>query len=414
MKSPGFCNRALTNEVNMQRLFILFAILLFARTASAQQTVPTVYGGGHVLSNPRVIVVDWNGGMGAAAKQAAMDEYNALSRSTSVINFLQEYNPNSQGEFPFGAWWPPEYHAITAFNTRTHLYDIFAGTDIYAELIAQITLGFLPHADRNTFYAVHMPPGYRVTTQEGDSCNSWGGIHWNGPNNTIPYVIIPDYSQGTCNALFGDPKLTYLQNLQATISHEIMETVTDPYNPNGWMPEIGDACIYAIIPWAGRSLLKDPITGQSVYTQKMWSNAQKSCVPIEPTTVCCAPGLGSSSTCYSAGAGEKCGLLWGYLDAEIPIVPGSLFSLSASYFNCFQLPVGGIQAVGAGQCSQFAGFYSPAGTASVCYGTDQPLRGHLVRKCVHQNGSLVCSNLHSYVNVHNALCGDGITDVRGQ
>lgn len=387
----------------MKQIFIVLAMLLFARAASA--STPT-YGGGRVIANPHVVLVDWNSQMHADVLAAAKGEYNALSRNQSVVNFLQEFNTPTQ---TFGAWRAfDDYYPITPFNRNTHLYDVGSGTDIYSELIAQITLRQLPAPDSNTLYVVHLPIGYTVTTIQGDSCASWCGIHWNGPNQTVPYVIVPDFTQSACATTCGDHTISPISNMQSTISHEVMETVTDPYSDAWNRPEIGDGCSEPLYPGHSHSLLQNPL-GPPVVSQKMWSDLHGFCSPIEPATICCSPLLGATASCVAVGAGEACGLNGNNLDGEIPIVLGSLFSLSAYEFSCTTYP-GGIDAPGSGDCATFSGYYSPASLgAHVCFDTTNRPRIPIER-CVNH----VCTQLHSYMDIHNRMCADGIANVIGQ
>lgn len=140
---------------------------------------------------------------------------------------------------------------------------------IGAELLAQQQAGVLPVADTllNTVYVVHFPPGITITDETyqyvdyagrltthvsiGTSCLQYCAYHDEyisyPPLRAFAFVVMPDFSQnsscsGSCG--YGSPFDVYTE----VLSHELFETVTDPYG-TGWFDsppageqEIADVC----------------------------------------------------------------------------------------------------------------------------------------------------------------------------
>ncbi|HTR51426.1 MAG TPA: hypothetical protein VMJ10_12010 [Kofleriaceae bacterium] len=140
--------------------------------------------------------------------------------------------------------------------------------------------------DAQTIYAVFLPPNVTVTTQFGQSCESFGGYHdeATGPSSeSIVFAIMPRCPGG-------------IDLLTTVTSHELIEASTDPHIETapayavldaphyiwGYTPgdEVGDMCEYL-------SSAPQQLVG-AYYVQRIWSNASAAvghdpCVPV-PTT----------------------------------------------------------------------------------------------------------------------------------
>jgi hypothetical protein len=170
---------------------------------------------------------------------------------------------------------------IQPLNTSTSLTE----TTIGNELGAQIRLKVLPMPDANTIYNVYFPPGISITAAGcGTSCVSGGfcGCHESttqstaSGNVTFPFGIIPDFATTACSSGCGSG--TMFQNVTSTTSHELAETVTDPFNSTGWTPEIGDPCNQQHVTITTAS-------GTTYTVQKLASNVVGACVARAPTTI---------------------------------------------------------------------------------------------------------------------------------
>ncbi len=160
-------------------------------------------------------------------------------------------------------------------------------------LLAQIASGALPSPNGSTVYLLNFPIT-TVLTSNGSTCGGFDGYHADmkdSMNNVIGYGVIPGcIDQGS----------TRLVTFSSTVSHEVVETVTDafPNNNAGWYmvdnahlffdlanngSEIGDMC------------QNDPeatyVFSDMPYTvQRFWSNMSAAaghdpCVPQNPNLV---------------------------------------------------------------------------------------------------------------------------------
>jgi hypothetical protein len=148
-------------------------------------------------------------------------------------------------------------------------------------------------ADPDTIYAFLLPVGTNMES-DGSCCTDFLGYHYEvevSPTVTIPYAVICD-----CGLIQGVP-LTALEIVTTTVSHELVEAVTDPRpdsdpayvetddNDLIWSVatggEIADMCQYN-----SDSNYTPP--GSTYMIQRVWSNAAamagtNPCVPL-PTT----------------------------------------------------------------------------------------------------------------------------------
>ena len=143
---------------------------------------------------------------------------------------------------------------ITTLLTIAPRTTVTAST-VGPELAAQQRAGVLPAPDPlgNTIYAVHFPPGITITDPLiGNSCVQWCAYHDfyinQAEHRYFTFTVTPDLSQdptcmGACG--IGTPLEVYTENL----SHELLETVTDPWGGSGWentcsaqAAEIADVC----------------------------------------------------------------------------------------------------------------------------------------------------------------------------
>jgi hypothetical protein len=174
-----------------------------------------------------------------------------------------------------------------------------AGTDlnafINAAIAGAVTAGTIPAPDGNTVYAFYFPPSTTITGFVGQSCQFYGGYHFNqvyGDGKTpIAYAIIPDCAAGTGYEL---------EATTLTASHEIAETTSDPAPNTGWSldmsayPDGGTTTPeFRNDPWIslGYGEIGDNCDGTAwtddggTVVQRIWSNSAASaghdpCVPV--------------------------------------------------------------------------------------------------------------------------------------
>jgi hypothetical protein len=136
----------------------------------------------------------------------------------------------------------------------------------------------------NPLYMIHLAPGTVATTNNGKTLCA-GILAWNSKTGldiiqggNRQYAVIPDPS--TCGSNGG------IDNTTVSITHELIENVTDPSSGQGWEDrtqpsacgiQIGDLCNReAQAIFTG---VVNPVTGSNLLVvQKMWSNSMAACV----------------------------------------------------------------------------------------------------------------------------------------
>lgn len=240
------------------------------------------YYGGPVVSLPKVVGVIWGGSVATTTVTNIGPFLRALVNST-YIDPLAQYNTKltavggragTQQTISRGK--VRGRYQIKPINTQTTLTD----EQILAEIKAQITLGRLPAADLNSIYMVFLPPGVTVNAFGRKSCNDFYGYHaaasGTPSSSNLYYAVMPDCGKG-------------FDALTATVSHELVETLTDPIPTPGSSPnypqawntsngsEIADLC-----QWRYATLTVTPtVPGQSTakyVVQQYYSNAKAGCL----------------------------------------------------------------------------------------------------------------------------------------
>ncbi|MGN6721332.1 MAG: IPT/TIG domain-containing protein [Marmoricola sp.] len=270
------------------------------------------YFGGPVLAHAQVESVLWGPGSyqpdvtGTASPN--MDGFFSAILHSPYLSWLDEYRPTSGSgtntRIGYGD-----------FLGRTQITPSHAGTtvtdnQIQAELAAQISSGALPAPtiDANgvdeTVYALFFPHGTTISTSFGTSGVQFCAYHSTTTVNgvAVSYNVLPDLSTIT-----GCGGTSPAQALQLTESHELAETITDPYvgldtasvyaapaawgdNNNG---EIADICDGAGSAYSATIL--------SYSVQDLWSNASNGCISTKtaqpaPTNVGAALHANSTAT----------------------------------------------------------------------------------------------------------------------
>lgn len=122
----------------------------------------------------------------------------------------------------------------------------------------------VPQPTPNSLYFVFLPPGISVSLGGSSSCTTFCGYH-NDINGQIFYAVMP---YPDCTGCSG--RLTVLDAITSTTSHELCEAITDPIPGQGWYDdsngEIGDICA-----WQTKKL-------GAYSVQLEWSNKAGRCV----------------------------------------------------------------------------------------------------------------------------------------
>lgn len=191
---------------------------------------------------------------------------------------------------------------------------------IGAELVAQQKAGVLPAPDSqgNTVYVVHFPPGITITDDNytvgsvthssiGTSCVNFCAYHdfffdLNEPRY-FPFVVMPDISQNA-GCLAGCGTGTAFDRYTEVLSHELLETASDPYG-TGWTndtvcasEEIADVCEANLfhVPrrtsTVGTPLCPNRWAMNSVFSNAAWTpGTANGCVVTDATTLNCTAGV---------------------------------------------------------------------------------------------------------------------------
>ena len=153
----------------------------------------------------------------------------------------------------------------------------------------------------NDIYMLITPPGLGSCETTGPTdcalggktAGSYCGYHSVTDNSQYLYAVIPYNAEpGHCQSNNPRPSNNPADPTMSTISHEQLETITDPYgdawvNANG--NEAADICITdygAALGGSGANAYNEVINGDHYYLQELWSNWSHACEPrAEPDTL---------------------------------------------------------------------------------------------------------------------------------
>jgi len=255
-----------------------------AATSAALSAAETpVYNGGALETSPAIVLLFWGPNVNSIVKNAMPGFYQTIT-SNAYLDVADEYGTTTQvlGRGTFSA-----QVTITPAHTSTALTD----ADVQAELFSQVQAGKVP-AISGGIYQIYFPPGVTIDRSCHDFCAyhrsttipfSIGGL-------TVAYSVIPDMGPGSgCSCGSG----TQLENTSALSSHELMESITDPFPNTGWSPEVADPRICQDDVATPRGTIF-AANGTSYRVQPIWSLAAGACVSVPPATVgVFRPGSGS-------------------------------------------------------------------------------------------------------------------------
>ena len=213
----------------------------------------------------------WSSSVARDIQAGAYSAISAVVRDANVA-YLKEY---AHGGYDPSAG-SMVFSPITI--TPTVAYQRVGDDEIVKELNAQFVLQDGPlqnHGNSSrTVFVVFLPPS--IANGGAGCAHHAAGVSTANPTASItfPYIEMPD-SVRTCNGLVPEV-LTGYQAITLGLSHEIIETLTDPIPGTGWTtpkpdggtggPEIGDKCQ----PLATTVLGAD---GVRTLAQQEWSNA---------------------------------------------------------------------------------------------------------------------------------------------
>ena len=273
------------------------------------------YGGGPVLANPKVYLVQIaNGSTSATCTSSYNSDQGTFAAS----------EPNTAGAIttmftsPYSQWWNEyvptspygrgSYAGCLVINSAALMASTVDDTTIDATLATlqnDPTKGF-PAYDPNNIYVLYFQPNQLITAGGQNSQNDFCAYHGNSYNygiRDLNYVVMPYETQAGC--MFTSSSTSMFANMTPILSHEIGETVTDPVpsSPYGWIDnvhggdEIGDLC--EVANSNATMAIQSTAGGATSYNfQYLYSNQAAGCigVPLAPT----APTSASASVTSSS------------------------------------------------------------------------------------------------------------------
>jgi hypothetical protein len=165
---------------------------------------------------------------------------------------------------------------------------------VRAGLLIAINSGALPKPQPETLYVLHFAPSLTVSDSSGTACNDYCAYHdsFVSDGQTYLYAIIPSHAPPSGCATCGE--LDWYSNLGGSVSHEVVEAVTDPdvgaalrTNGPSWYDtapsdavtshaEIGDICADSSL--TGISEIPFGSGASQWAVQREWSNHYNACV----------------------------------------------------------------------------------------------------------------------------------------
>ncbi len=267
--------RAAAAFVAAASLLVLASPSAHAAEARAYSFPRLSYYGGRVLTNVKVDVVVWGSwGYGSTVP---------LTGARSIAGFFGAVTASPYVD------WLSEYDTPTQHIGRGRLDGVFTispgaydGAVVTQAQIANvlrwmIATGHLPRPDANRVYALFFRPGQTVTNGNGDSVHNFCAYHDTMTyGSTYAYFAVIPYELGNAGCRHAT---TSFDNVTTVVSHELVETITDPgigllrlswYDrANG---EIGDICARTFPGWVTGG------DGRRYVVQREWSTRARGCI----------------------------------------------------------------------------------------------------------------------------------------
>jgi len=242
--------------------------------ATAQHHAIYIGAGGSTCNTPACLST-WGNPAGFLAD---------LNNSRYIHVTDQYVGTSAGGRYPVGTWF-----YTTPFTAPQYFYDSDMVT--LAAEAASITNG----AGYNHIYHIFLPPGQDECFGPGSVCYSpdnpftWGFCAYHGSADVpgvghVIYTVEPYQNIPGCSVRPGTPNGMLADSTNNVLSHEVVETITDPDGSGWWNvqdngmfgEEIGDECAFIV------SAGFDPATWRSynghVYaTQPQYNNNKHGC-----------------------------------------------------------------------------------------------------------------------------------------
>ncbi len=296
-------------------------LLLAASAVCSAAAAPSFqYYGGHVVSNARVVQVNWGSSVASATQNALQGFYPTIVNS-AYLDWLGEYSTVGLTGFADGQPGSNQRIGRGTYGGMVTITPALTGTTlaydaIQAELVAQINAGHLPapafdwQGIPDTVYLVDFPPGTTITYAGNSSCVSFCAVFASlsvGGKN-VGAAFIPDLTTGACTTGCGNGS-TVTDVITQIHSHELLELVTGPETaaatgtspgrPMGWY----DATIGTI----ANECNAQGATVAGYWVEKGWSTLRNACIAQAPSALpVCDGSTNVCRQCSAADNGQAC------------------------------------------------------------------------------------------------------------
>ncbi len=328
-----------------------------AHAASRGELVP--FGGGPVLHSNRTHVIFWNPansglsfdpGYESLIETFLIDVADASRSTTNVYGLSGQYT-DSSGPAAYDSTYggavvatdplPPNGCTEPATTGPSGWTVCLTDAQLEGEIEHVIDADGLPRTDHDIYFLVTPDrlgsciDAGPTSCALGGSAAGYCGYHSETPDNVL-YAVIPyNAVLGHCSANTPRPNSSTADPTLTTLSHEQIETVTDPYG-NAWIDaqgnEIADLCLSDFGPrlgGRGATAWNETIHGGHFFLQEDWSNATSSCEPrAEPDvlslSVARVPGRPGSVSLLATGSdpeGRIVGFQWFFEDGRTAFGP---------------------------------------------------------------------------------------------
>lgn len=275
--------------------------------------LPT-YHGGLLITQPRVYILVFSDTPTGISPSTGFQSDPTSTATPSVASFIGAALNSS-----YSSWWA-EYSVPTAgqvlqpgsFAGQVTVYDptladaaTVTDAQITAAMISANAAHELPAYSPDNIFTVMLRAGQIVSVDPtANSATTFCAYHQVtytvGVGESIPYIVLPNEASNTgCQGT--TLSVASFDELTISLSHELMETITDPFF-NGWGStdaELADVCD------GGSSATYDTIGGASYAVQYVYSIAASACVdtltPITVTYSTSSPTAALSVTVASGG-----------------------------------------------------------------------------------------------------------------
>jgi hypothetical protein len=290
---------------------LALGVALLATSQASAANHPAYYGG-HVVSNPSVVVVSWGPSVDSVVA-AGMNGFYSTVLPSPYLDWVSEYSTVGLTGLTDGLAGSNQRVGRGTFANSYTITPSLSGTtlsntQILGELQAQIAAKNLPEpttdaqGNSNTVYMVNFPPGITLVSYGGVTSCAMAPAGFCGTTDTmlvggrsVGVGLIADQSTGSpCTGLCGtDP--SYFNNTTEVHAHVLLNLVTNL--EDGLWNQSATGTVARPLAWYNlggtEHQIADLCTGQPALVQGYtvetgWSNAQGACVssPATPLSVC--------------------------------------------------------------------------------------------------------------------------------